>query len=333
MKRRLKKIKRRMRKRIYNFLLALNAFDFSKLWPVFAGIAFAVLFITACTLPTTTRDNAQTAVPAHGAALAGDIRTTVSRHSTLEHNADVIAVFLPDGFETLTENELLAAMEGKTLYSFYLTGKELSYLAESTVSLRDNTQTFYLDGLDFTYHENRLPFDRVTKLALTDGMTITAKDTGLYHIIATDEIFSLFHYGSYRSLGLLDISPKNSAGVQLSDYQEAIVSKNNTPLTVASAIAYAAMHPEFAEETPSASVVTTLGGYNLIALWNAPNKVTLLMCALFFFAVVLVWFAVPRLHRVVLWLKIYAIRSKKRGRHVLYPRRRISHSGSYRRVI
>ena len=332
MKRRLKKIKRRFRKCIYNFLLALNEFNFSKLWPVFAGIAFVALFVTACMMPTTEKTNALSAEAVHGAMVAEDIRITVSEYSTLEHAADVVAVFLPVGFENLTENELLSYMEGKTLYSFYLSGKELSYLAENTVAIRSESQVLYLDGLNYTYHENRLPFDRVTKLTLADSSSVVSDKATLYHILATEEIFSLFHYGSYRSLGLMDISPKNKFGVQLSDYQEAVIAKDNTSLTVASAIAYAAMHPEIVSEATSASVVTTLGGFNLIALWGAPNMITVLMCVLFFTAVVLVWFALPRLHRVVLWLKIYAIRSKKRGRHVFYSRRRLTHSGSIRRA-
>lgn len=332
MKRRWKKIKRRVRKCIYNFLLALNAFHFSKLWPVFAGIAFVALFVTACKMPTTEKTNVNSSEVFHGSMVAGDIRTTVAEYSTLEHAADVVAVFLPVGFENLTENELLSYMEGKTLYSFYLSGKELSYLAENTVAIRSETQVLYLDGLSFTYHENRLPFDRVTELTLADGTEPVSDNSTLYHIIATEEIFSLFHYGSYRSLGLMDISPKNRYGIQLSDYQEAVIAKDSTSLTVASALAYAAMHPEFTAVTASASVITTLGGFNLIALWSSPNKVTVLMCTLFFAAVILVWFALPRLHRVKLWLKIYVIRSKKRSRPVLYSRRHLTRSGSIRRA-
>lgn len=332
MKRKIKKIKRRFRKHIYNFLLSLNEFDFSRLWPVFAGIGFVALFVTACMMPTTSREDSASAKAAFGASIAGDIRATAAEYSTLKSTGDVVAVFLPLGFERLTENELLSYMEGRSLYSFYLTGTELSYLTETVVSVKNETQILYLDGLDFTYHENRLPFDRITELALSDGTAIVYDKSTLYHIIATEEIFSLFHYGAYRSLGMMEINPKNLYGMQLSDYQESVVSRDNTPLTVASAIAYAAMHPEITAYEASASTVTTLGGFNLIALWSSPNKITILMCVLFFSAVVLIWFALPRLHRVILWLKIYAIRSKKRGRHVLYSRKHLSASGSYRRA-
>jgi len=325
MKRKLKKWKRRMRKRIYNTLLFLSEYDFRKLIPAVAGLCFVALFIVACMLPTTTRTNEISAEVSCGSSLAGDIRSTVRDYSTLEHQPDVIAVFLPAGFETMTENELLACMEGRTLYSFYINSKELSYLAESAVVSGSNSSVLYLDGLDYTYHENRFPFDRVTSLAFSNGTAISSDKETLYHIIATEEIFALFHYGSYRSLGLMEISPKNSLGIQLSDYQEAIVSKQNASLTVASAIAYAAMHPE-SNITEVPSVVTTLGGYNLISLWSAPNKVTILICAMFFFMIVLLWFALPRLHRIMIWTRIYTIRRRKRSRRVRYGKRPLSRS-------
>lgn len=332
MQKKIKKFKRRMRKRIYHFLLALNEFQFRKLLPVLAGIGFVALFITACLLPTTLRTNTGSPLCEHGTSVAGDIRATVTEYSTLESTADVIAVFLPAGYEDLSETEFLATTEGKHLYSFYLTGKELYYLAEHAIVLKSDTHALFLDGLTFTFHENRLPFDRVRELSLADGTAVSHDDSTLYHIVTTEEIFTLFHYGSYRSLGLLEIAPKNRYGIQLSDYQEAVVSKDNAALTVASAIAYAATHPTAVTDNHPASVITTLGGYNLIALWSAPNHVTVLICLLFFTAVVLVWFALPRLHRVVLWIKIYAIRSKKRGRHVLYSKKRFSRNGYYRRA-
>ncbi|MBE5951769.1 MAG: hypothetical protein E7260_09300 [Lachnospiraceae bacterium] len=332
MQKKIKKFKRRIRKRIYHFLLALNEFRFRKLWPVFAGIGFVALLITACLLPTTSKTNTGSPLYEHGAAVAGDIRTTVTGYSTLECAADVVAVFLPTGYETLSETAFLSAMEGKHLYSFYLTGRELYHLAEHAVALKSDTHSLFLDGLTFTFHENRLPFDRVKELSLANGTSVSSDDSALYHIVTTEEIFTLFHYGSYRSLGLLDIVPKDRYGIQLSDYQKAVVSKDNAALTVASAIAYAAMHPSGIPTGRPASVITTLGGYNLIALWSTPNHVTVLICLMFFTAVVLVWFALPRLHRVVLWIKIYAIRSKKRGRHVLYSKRRFSGSRYYRRA-
>lgn len=332
MQKKIKKWKRRMRKRIYHFLLALNEFQFRKLRPVLAGIGFLILLLTACLLPTTSRTNTASPLCAHGAAVAGAIHATVTEYSTLEYDADVIAVFLPAGYETLSETEFLATMEGKHLYSFYLTGRELSYLAEHAVALKSDTHTLFLDGLTFTFHENRLPFDRVTELSLADGTAVSASDSTLYHIVSTEEIFTLFHYGSYRSLGLLPVVPKNRFGIQLSDYQEAVVSKDNTALTAASAIAYAAMHPSDYPSRAVSSVITTLGGYNLIALWGAPNHVTILICLLLFTAIVLLWFALPRLHRVILWIKIYAIRSKKRSRHVLYGKKRFSRHGYYRRA-
>lgn len=333
LQKKLKRMKKRLKKRIYNFLLILNEFDFSKLKPLVFGTAFLALLITACLLPTTTKNNASSSEVACGLSIATSIRSAVSDYSTLECDADVVAVFLPMNHESLSENELLGYMEDKTLYSFYLTGKELSYLAECAVTIQNDTQVLYLDGLNYTYHENRLPFDRICELSLTGSEAIASDKTTLYHIITTEEIFTLFHYGAYRSFGLVEVTPKNPYGITLSDYQEAIVAKDNTPLTAASAIAYTAMYPTVTVAvTPEVSTVTKLGGFNLIALLSAPSLSTVLVWVLFFTVVVLLWYIIPRLHRVVLWTRIYIIRSKKRGRHIYYTHKKPSHSGLSRRA-
>ena len=329
MNKRFKRLKRRFRKNLYHFLVTLSEFDFKKLRPVCIGLGFTALILVACLLPTTVRNNAASTESAHGSTLATSIRVAANDLSTLQHAADVVAVFLPEENTVSATGSYSEAFTDKTLYSFFVTGKELYTLAEGIAALKSDTQTLYLDGLNFTYHENRLPFDRVTELSLNTGSSIVADDT-LYHVISTEEIFSLFHYIAYRSLGLTQVHPKSAEGTLLADYKEIIRQADAQPLTIASVLNYASVLPADIK-IPEASVITTLGGYNLIELWKSPNKITILMVTLFFTMVVLVWYSIQKLQRVKLWVRIYHIRSKKRGRTVFYSRRNNS-SRSYRRA-
>ena len=309
-KKKLKKFKRRMKKRIYNFLLALNELDFQKLRPVLYGIGFMLLVITACLLPTYYDDNTSEAAIIRSASVSGDIRRNVAEQSTLTRSIDVVALPILGNMEQLTTEEMLQAYSKKALYSFYLYGEELESLAECLVTINRSENPMYLDGLDYTYHENRLPFNKITDLAFTDG-TVPEADT-LYHVIATEDIFSLFHYGSYRSLGMLRMTPKNVYGEALSDYQEAVVTQEYAALTVAGSITYCDALAR--SESAAPSTVTTLQGYNLIQLCKSPNSIAVLLVVLFFTAIALIWYAIPQIHRVVLWFRIYVIRSKKRSR-------------------
>lgn len=328
MKRKRMRMKIRFKKKIYQFLLSVNDYDFSKWKSAVYVLAFCVLLLTACLLPTTYSNNSVSAESSFHMALCQKIRSSISTYSTLSKDADVVVLILPEGSETANEAELLSLLENKNLYSFYLTGEELYFLAESAVAADSRDVTVYLDGLTFTYHKNRLPFDRVTELSFADGTAVSSEGSVLYHIIATDDIFALFHYVSYRSFGLLDFMPKDAEGTLLSDYQESIVTREQTSLTLAAALSFAETFPANSRSSQSASTVTVLGGYNLIALWKSPNILTMIVCLLFFFAVVLLWYAIPRMHRVLLWLRIYAIRRRKRGSMHAYSRKRPLPSGS-----
>ena len=302
-----KRIKRRFKKKLYRFLVTLNDFDFGKLRPACYLLLIAGILLAWAKLPTSETTNATDTQVLAGANLSGRIRTMVTE--TSGHPVDVVALFLPQNTET-TATANISPQE--TLYSFYLTGKELSYLAEGAITTVTKESNLYLDGLNFTFHKNRIPFNRVTELTTASGTELEA--TTLYHVVSTEDIFALFHYISYRSIGIMQIYPKDIAGSPLSDYQKVILTETGTPLTVQATV----LSESITEVTGVAiSVVTTQRGFNLINLIKEPNRITICVIALFIALLALVWYIVPRANRIRVWFRIYRIRSRKRSSHTL----------------
>ena len=307
-----KKLKRRFKKKLYNFLVALNEVDFGKFRPVCYLLLIVAMLSALAKLPTPETTNVNSMQTAYGTELSSAIRTTISSiENTPVH---IVALFLPEAPSSETMANTLA---GETLYSFYLTGKELSYLAEGAITTTSKDNSLYLDGLSFTYHKNRLPFNRVTELSTASGEEVA--NNLLYHVVSTEDIFSLFHYISYRSLGIMRISPKDATGAFLSDYQQVILTETGTPVTLGAA-AHAVRSIESA--TSPASVVTMQSGFNLIDLVKEPNKITICVAALFLAFFALLWYIVPRMNRIRVWFRIYRIRSRKRSTHTLYGLRK-----------
>lgn len=295
-----KRIKRKFKKKLYHFLVTLNDMDFSRLRPVCYLLLIAGILLAWAKLPTKEVTNTQSVQTATGARLSASIRTAVSAQTG--QTADVVALFLQETEEASTKQE--------TLYSFYLTGKELSYLAEGAIT---QDSRLYLDGLNFTYHKNRLPFNRVTALSSVSGAEI--ESNRLYHVVSTEDIFALFHYISYRSIGIMQIYPKDATGHLLSDYQKVILTEAGTPYTLQQAL-------EQTADSTTPSVVTMQKGFNLIDLVKEPNRITICVVALFIAFFALLWYIVPRLNRIRVWFRIYRIRSRKRSTHTLYGLRK-----------
>ena len=303
-----KRLKRRFKKKIYNFLVALNEVDFSKFRPVCYLLLITAMLLALTKLPTTETTNSGSVKTTLGSELAATIHTEVSKQD--KEPIHIVALFLPND---LSEENLSESLQNETLYSFYLTGKELSYLAEGAITTISKDNSLYLDGLNFTYHKNRLPFNRVTALSTVSGEEIVMNQ--LYRLISTEDIFALLHYISYRSIGIMNIYPKDATGALLSDYQKVILSESGVPLTVGTVTT----NPALARAcTATASTVTMQSGFNLIDLIKEPNRVTLCVCALFLALIALLWYMVPRMNRIRLWFRIYRIRSKKRSTHTYF---------------
>lgn len=305
-----KRLKRKFKKKLYRFLVAVNDFDFGRLRPACYLLLIAGILLAWAKLPTKEVTNAAGAPLLAGAQTSAGIRTAVTEQTG--NPVDVVALFLT---KDASEQTLSGTQTGETLYSFYLTGKELSYLAEGAVTTVTKENSLYLDGLNFTYHKNRLPFNRVTALSTASGTEVSLNT--LYHVVSTEDIFALFHYISYRSIGIMDVYPKDASGALLSDYQEIILTEAGAPLTVQSVLT----SPVTA--SVNSSVVTTQSGFNLIQLIKEPNRITICVIALFIALLALIWYIVPRMNRIRVWFRIYRIRSRKRSsRTLLYGLRK-----------
>ena len=308
-----KRLKRRFKKKLYRFLLKVNDFDFGRLRPLCYLLLLCSIVLAWAKLPTKETNNLSDTQAAVATELAASIRTSIEAQSM--PSVDIVALFLSEENTT----DALSLAEDETLYSFYLTGKELSYLAEGAITTVSKENSLYLDGLNFTYHKNRLPFNRVTSLTAGSGSEVNAGQ--LYHIISTEDIFALFHYISYRSIGIMNVYPKDANGALLSDYQKVVLTNTGAPFTLQEALLQSAASPAAVNNIPS--VVTMQCGFNLIDLIKEPNRITICVAALFIAFWALLWYIVPRMNRIRIWFRIYRIRSRKRStNHTLYELRK-----------
>ena len=300
-----KRLKRRFKKKIYHLLVALNDFDFSRLRPVCYLLLIAGILFVWAKLPTEEVTNTDDTQIIAGANLSADIRTAVA--TSTDHAVDIVALFLPPETSAPALSETYAQ---EPLYSFYLTGKELLYLAEGAVSAITKENRLYLDGLNFTYHKNRLPFNRVTSLTTAFGTEIEANT--LYHLVSTEDIFDLFRYISYRSFGILQIEPKDTVGTLLTNCPEGCLE-----IILANTDTFHTMI--LAENTVTTntvpSLITTRYGFNLIDLIKEPNRITVCVIALLVALLVLLGYMIPKMKRIRIWFRIHRIRSKKRSSH------------------
>jgi len=308
-----KRLKRRFKKKLYHFLLALNDFDFGRLRPLCYLLLLSSILLAWSKLPTKETNNLADGHTSVVTELAASIRNSAKAQNM--PLIDVVGIFLSEE-DTLSS---IAGSDEETLYSFYLTGKELSYLAEGAITTVSKENSLHLDGLNFTYHKNRLPFNRVTALTTGSGEEIFTGQ--LYHVISTEDIFALFHYISYRSIGIMNIYPKDASGALLSDYQQVVLTTTGTPFTLQEALLTSKEVPATISTMPS--VVTIQHGFNLLNLIKEPNRITICVIALFIAFFALLWYIVPRMNRIRVWFRIYRIRSRKRStHHTLYELRK-----------
>ena len=124
-----KRLKRRFKKKLYHFLVALNDFDFAKLRPLCYLVLIGGILLAWAKLPTIESYNTTDEKTAVASTLATSLRTAVTEQSG--QPVDVVALFLPQ--ENINE----------TLYSFDLTGAELSYLAEGAITTVSKENSLY----------------------------------------------------------------------------------------------------------------------------------------------------------------------------------------------
>lgn len=123
---------------------------------------------------------------------------------------------------------------GYPLVSVYLSGKELKTVAEIDVSVSPlmPSARLYGSGLHWNYNLNRMPLNRVTKVALfddlkKDGREIELEDEKLYRVVAG--LYSAQMLGAVENVskGILKVTPKDKDGVPIQDFEEHIVYNQN----------------------------------------------------------------------------------------------------------
>lgn len=220
LKRRLRRMKRRIKKKIYLFLVSVYEGDLHiSLFSVFCTL-LALVLLVGCFLPNRSAPEELRTSFVFGSELTHALDYADSRVATIPNaggrlHADVTLLLLPK------ENSDLVSFLSAPLYGFYLTGRELKYLPEYYASLSGSFSGLepFIGGLSYTYNPNRIIYNRSTDVALysSDGTTASIQDNRLYYVIGNELCFSMFQTLSRQTFHLIDICPKNAAGIKVSD--------------------------------------------------------------------------------------------------------------------
>ena len=116
---------------------------------------------------------------------------------------------------------------GYPLISVYITGKELKTAAEVDVSVSGlmSAAQLYPSGVCWTYNPNRLLLNRVTDVWIekSDGTREEIDDGTLYRIVTSLYCGQMLSAVEGRSFGLLSVTPKNSDGSVMTDFEANII--------------------------------------------------------------------------------------------------------------
>ncbi len=312
MKRRIRNLKRKLRKKLIVILTVLNDTDPEIIRKWIAGICCLALLIIWCFLPTFRSLVSRSTEYENSFRVTEGVRSFVSTEEGFEEPL-IVAIVLPAEKEKMSEDEYKSFLSSQHLYSFYLTGKEISYLAEGANLLSSGKSEYelFLSGVNYTYQNTRLPLNRVTSVSLSEAAGALFADKKLdpkelYHVIGTEYIFSTFGFIRSHSLNLCDISPKDENGYIINDYNELIAIRGMSAVTLTDC--------GFAGTAYTASAVTEIHSINLISLIKQPNRISLFIAFLFFSIVGLLWFTIPTAHNIPISITTSYIPSKKRAR-------------------
>ena len=174
---------------------------------------------------------------------------------------------------------------GYPLVSIYLTGKELKTVAEIDISVSTlmSEARLYMSGLTYTYNANRLLLNRVTEVQLMspDENLSGLDDKKLYRVIGGLYSCQMLGAVEAQSFGLLKVTPKDSEGNPIEDFEKFIVYDNGVELKEWVALAnYLASFepvdgvsqvPEYYNSLHQRKVEET--GRSLADLLKNPNKI------------------------------------------------------------
>lgn len=316
----LKRLRRKLKRQVYRFLLAIYE---GELRITFFGILctlFCLTLFVGCFFPVKETKEAPTTVSVLGSELTNALHFAAASAERAELNADITLLLIPEPEDTAALSLLLES----SLYGFYLSGKELLYLPEYYASLSDVFPDGipYIGGLSFSYNPKRLPYNRATNIALLkeDGTLSALSGDTLYYVIGNESVFTMFRYLSGQTFHLLEIQPKNAAGLPVSDYSELLLRGQNGSCTFHDIYRSYLLSGNNTGRVRNAGETFLCPSFNTVELFSQLNGAGyfLLGCFLLLFALTL--YIRPQLRRIRIWFRIFLIRRRKRGKFNLRGR-------------
>lgn len=312
----LRRLRRRVRRFVYRILVAIYEGELRISLFGIACTLFCLLLLTGCFLPVREVREAPTPASVLGSELTHALRSA----GRPDLDADITLLLVPD----LEKDDALSSLLDSSLYGFYLSGKEISYLPEYYASLSDvfDAGTPYIGGLSFSYNPHRFLYNRATDIALLgeNGTFSVLSDDELYYVIGNDSVFTMFHYLSRQTFRLLDIQPKNAAGVSVSDYSEQLLRGHNGSYTFYDIYRNYLLNSKDTGHIQNASESFLCDSRNTFVLLSQLNIAGYFILGSLFVLFVLMLYIRPRLHRIRIWFRIFLIRRKKRGKSTLRSR-------------
>ena len=143
-------------------------------------------------------------------------------------------ITVDDIFRVLSLGLGTDGMPGYPLVSSRITGKDLKDLleVETTVAKIKNDAHLQLSGVRFSYNPHRVPFDRVTSIAVQNeaGVYEPMAPEKLYRICLNYYTAQMVEYVRTASHGLLSVQPRDRQGRPVTDMRQTIIDSDpSTP--------------------------------------------------------------------------------------------------------
>lgn len=321
-KHRFKRLQRSVKQRIFRFLVAIYEGEIRiSLFGIVCAL-FCLTLLIGCLFPKSEKTRVTTATTALGDKLTLALQETALATKRTDLAADVTLFLLPEASDTTDPTELSTS----SLYGFYLTGEEITYLPEYYASLSKAFPDMepYIGGLSFSYNPNRLPYNRTMDVMLLsrDGIYTRLEEDALYYVIGTESVFSMFRYLYEQTYHLMRIQPKDATGLLLASYSDLLLRGQNGSYTIQDirTTSLFSQSEAAAAGTQTGGEVFLCSSINTIELFTQPN-----IASFFIFGSLLLLFALtvyvrPHLRRIRIWFRIFLIRRKKRGKLSLRDR-------------
>ncbi len=136
-------------------------------------------------------------------------------------------ITVDDIFRVLSLGLGTDGMPGYPLVSYYITGKELKDLleVETTVAKLKPDAHLQLSGVKFSFNPHRIPFDRVTAIAVQNagGAYEPATPAKLYRICLNFYAAQMVDYVRTASHGLLSVRPRDREGRPVAAAKQGII--------------------------------------------------------------------------------------------------------------